>query len=169
MEIKDRLEFVKFSIGRYDHLYDAINNKGNVFLALMTFLLGGNVTAFFTIHHDKPIEQSAWFFFATIILVQLVGISIVLLSLKPYLKSGPMSADVSVLFFSDTATIDSLTYKKLVKDSTIDTLLDDAYGQAYQLAKGLRFKYRLLNTVTYIIGVQIVAMVFLGLLIIKKP
>ncbi len=46
--LKDRLmEFERliFCINRYDHYYDSVNNKSNVFLVISTFIVGGLITA----------------------------------------------------------------------------------------------------------------------------
>lgn len=169
MDAKEKTELLKYNIGRYDHYFDAINNKGNVYLALMTFLLGGNVTAFITADHTKPCDQTAWVIFFITLSVQLTGIVLTLLSLKPFLKSGTRKLDTSVLFFSDVATLAFDEFNTLLNKSTVDTIYEDAAKQAHQLAKGLCYKYKLLNRATYIIGLQILLIVVLGLLLIKKP
>jgi hypothetical protein len=166
IDTKEKMEILKFNIGRYDHYYDAINNKGNVYLALMTFLLGGNVTAFFTVNNEASRGTLEWVLFALIVALQLAGIALTLLSLKPYLKSGAQWPGGSLFFFSDVSDMTLDEYSTQLDGSTSDSVYGDATRQTHQLATGLCYKYTLLNRATYIIGIQIAAMVLLGILII---
>ena len=48
----EKVEMLKHTMDRYDHYYDSINNKSNLFLALNTFLLGGIVTGYYSIKNE---------------------------------------------------------------------------------------------------------------------
>ncbi len=166
MEIKQKSEMLQFIIGRYDHYYDAVNNKGNVYLSLMTFLLGGSITIFYTVNQKQPCNTWAWTFFILTIVIQLVGIILTLISIKPFLKSGTKKPDGSVIYFGDVAAFAIEEYKQLFNAQSQEAMVEDMIKQGHQLANGLKRKYRYLNWSTYIIGIQIILIALMGLILI---
>ncbi len=59
---EEKIEILKHTIDRYDHYFDSINNKGNLFLTLNTFLLGGMITGYYSIK-DNIVGQNDIIFF----------------------------------------------------------------------------------------------------------
>jgi len=86
MDVKDKLSTLQFSIGRYDHYYDTINNKGNVYLTLNAFLLGGILTAYYALADG---QCNMWIVHLPIILILLSNMLVTfysLLALMPHLS-----------------------------------------------------------------------------------
>ncbi len=165
MEIKNKIETLQFIIDRYDHYYDAVNNKGNVYLTLMTFLLGGSITVFYNVTEKHPCNNWAWAFFIIILLIQLLGIILTLASIKPFLKSVKKKPAGSVIYFGDVASYTIKEYKKIFDERDLESMYEDALKQVHQLATGLKKKYCFLNWSTYIIGIQIILISVMGIII----
>lgn len=52
MQAEKKIEMLRHTMDRYDHYYDSVNNKGNLFLTLNTFLLGGIITGYYSVKSD---------------------------------------------------------------------------------------------------------------------
>jgi hypothetical protein len=131
------LEHRQFLIGRFDRLYDSINNKGNVFLAVNIFLIGGLFTVLIQLPNYLKQDGGAIFWVVLMLAVNLGSIIFTLLSLIPYTRSSGMS----LVFFGDIAELDRDEFlNKFVRleDGEIRNDLDQ---QIYYLAKGLKKKF----------------------------
>ncbi len=62
LENKEKLEMLKHTMDRYDYYYDSVNNKGNLYLTLDTFLLGGIITGYYTIKETIAGRYDVLFF-----------------------------------------------------------------------------------------------------------
>ena len=76
MDQKEKIENLKYTISRYDHYYDSVNSKSNVYLTLMTFLLGGTVALFRYAIDQKQLSTLNLVFLIITILIQIKGIMI---------------------------------------------------------------------------------------------
>ena len=163
--MNDKIENLKFIVNRYDHYYDAINNKGNVYLTLMTFLLGGLITIFFSVNKYNPCDYHAWALLVLTLALQLTGIIMTLLALRPYRKSGTDRLNPSNLYFGDVASLTDSHYKQQMSSLTDDEFEKDITSQIHALARGLRNKYEKLYWSTNIIGIQIILIAIIAFLI----
>ena len=168
MDQKEKIENLKYTISRYDHYYDSVNSKSNVYLTLMTFLLGGTVALFRYAIDQKQLSTLNLVFLIITILIQIKGIMITLWALKPYLKSGTQKLNGSVFYFGYVASFTPTEFKQVYDALDYDRNYTDILNQAYQLASGLKKKYFLLFWSTVIIAVQIILLVAIGILLIKK-
>ena len=132
---KDRL---LFCIGRFDHYYESVNNKGNVILALSTFLVGGEITAYPFFVDNINFSIIIMILYVMTITVGLLSIIMILFATIPYMNC---SRKASLLFFSDIAKISGPAFNERSKSLTNADELVDLRSQTHDLAKGLRNKF----------------------------
>lgn len=139
-----------YCIGRFDHYYDSINNKGAVFLGIGTFVVGGLFALF------PFLEQKVYFtfwlkflLFDTIIL-GLSGIIITILATTPFLVRK-ISSRYYFGSIADMALDEFLAASKA--HSFIDEL-EDLRTQVHNLATGLQSKFRKLRIVAILYVIQ---------------
>ena len=77
---------LKHTVDRYDHYFDSINNKGNLFLALNTFLLGGIITGYYGINKSFEDRYNLLFFTWLAVICCLLSIGFTLWAIIPYLN-----------------------------------------------------------------------------------
>ena len=167
MEKKEKIAHLQYIISRFDGHTNAVNTKGNVYLSLMTFLIGGTITVFYAFNSKQHCETLAWVIFFITLAVQVTGIVFILLSLSPFLKSGTKKLDGSTFFFGDVASYTIDEYKEIFESRNIDAVYTDLVTQAHQLAIGLKRKYRLLLLGTFAIGIAIGLMIVTAVIVIK--
>ena len=164
----DRLEEAKFIINRYDHYYDSINNKGNLYLVLNTFILGCIISGYGAL--DKHFQFGCFFkgLLFAILLANMVSISLTLLAIRPFLSKQDGKKDKSLYYFVDVAQSDISGYRKAFKDVSEKRLLNDAISQIHKLATGLHKKFRKINLASMFIGGQVLLILIFAILLIIK-
>lgn len=170
MEKKEKIEHLKFIVGRYDHYYDSVNNKGNVYLTLNTFLLGGMVTGFYSYINNNVITVTSclMILMALAIILNLVSISSALWAIKPYINKPKDNENGSLMFFGDVAHYPYNIYQKLLTELDDEKNYADFVKQTHLLALGLKSKFTLLKRSTYFLGGQILLLTIIGLIILNK-
>lgn len=168
MTQKEKIELLKFSIDRFDHFYDSINNKGNLYLTLCTFLLGGLVTGYYSIKDDLilmcfPISL-IWF----ALFLNGLCITITLLAINPYLsKRNKIMAEKSLFYFGDISSITPAQFKNRYNNAETSFLYEDLVFQLSSLSKGLRRKFKLLQFTTYVIIAEFITITIIAFYILK--
>lgn len=155
MSQEKKVELLSFSINRYDQLYDAVNNKANVFLGLLVFLMSAVVTCFFNLTNTGTQYSTIRILVIICVSLQMTGILFILFALKPYLKGGSQQAGNSLLFFGDVSWMTKGQFMQAFNNADDNAFYLDLQIQVYQLASGLRKKYRVLSIVTYILCTQL--------------
>lgn len=168
MELNNKIEHLKYAIDRYDLYFDSVNTKGNVYLTIMTFLLGGTLTIFHSESDKFQTGSILWSLLVLIILIQVTGIFVTLSAIKPFLKSGTKPNDRSAIYFGDVATFSIDEYRINYDNRDLSIAYNDYIKQVHQLAIGLKKKYQLLWWSTIIIGAQLFSLTIIGVLIINK-
>jgi len=162
------LEEAKFIISRYDHYFDSINSKSNIYLALNTFIIGGIISGYYALDKQYHFGYSFKYLFLVILLVNLGAIFFTLSAIRPFLCKRRNLPEKSLYYFGDVATFNVSHYRKTLKNITEQDLLNDATNQIHQLATGLNKKYKRINLASILIGVQVfLIMVFVVLLTLK--
>jgi len=158
---QDRL---KFSIERFDHYYDSINNKGSVFLALSTFIVGGLITTYPTL-----IDKMSNKLLGNIIISCLLGIGIFIMILlvnaaMPYLSKRRHS----IHYFGSISNHSESEFRQ--KSSEVDSSkeVDDLRSQVYQLSVGLSKKFRKLRIAGILFIIQFAFFIPLIILLITN-
>lgn len=163
----EKIETLKHTMDRYDHYYDSINNKGNLFLTLNTFLLGGMITGYYSIK-DTIIGRCDILFFIWIGLVCcLLSLGFTLWAVIPYLNKQSDSVNGSVLYFGNVSNISFESFKRMYANATEEKRYEDYVNQVYLLACGLQNKFSRLKNATYLLGGCFVCIIIIGIKIIK--
>jgi len=157
-------ERLKFCIGRYDHYYDSINNKSNVYLTLNLFILGGLITSYVTV------MNSVWYYWLIpclliiSIAISLINMIIIVLASRPYLTSETDS----LLFFQSVNNMGLSEFKTRSQSELEAQEMNDLRIQTFQLAVGLKSKFKKLYIVGNLFALQILVFIPLILLILKN-
>lgn len=146
---KDRL---LLCISRYDHYYDSINNKCNVFLTLSIAIVGGLVAAYPTLL--EKVNCGIWLHInmAVLLVAGLANILFTVWTSIPFLKKG----GDSLLYFGNVATINVEEFAAQSACETEDRGLVDLRRQVHVLARGLHAKFRYLKIAGTLLLIQAV-------------
>jgi hypothetical protein len=146
---KDRL---LFCIGRFDQYYDSVNNKGNVILALSTFLVGSEIAAYPFFLENRILSVYAFILYGLTIMAGFSAIIMILRASIPYTSCEHKS---SLWFFRDIANLSSSGFNERSKTLTDDEELMDLRTQTHDLAIGLKKKFYRLKIAGNLLIVQL--------------
>lgn len=135
---KEQLEFI---IGRYDHYYDSVNNKGQFYLGLNTFIIGSMGAAFSMLNTSHTCTICLYVLLAIILLIGFTSTYYTLRAILPYLKPGDESASPSLIFFGSVSKLTKEQYLTKVSSVSAGDVVTDLISQAHQLALGLSLKF----------------------------
>lgn len=143
--MKEKLEQVKFIIGRFDTYIESTQTKSNLYLALNTAILAGIITIAAS---TKPedITHFSLIIMGIIALLAVLSITVTLIAITPYLKSASDKSasdkSASVIFFQDVTNYTFKEYAEKINTISDKKILLDLTCQAYSLAGGLKAKYQ---------------------------
>ncbi len=164
MEREKEKERLKFSIGRYDHYYDSVNNKSNVYLTLNVFILGGLIASYTSILNSVYYYWSIPTLLIVSMTISLINLMIIVLASRPYFTS---ESD-SLLFFQSVNNMGMNTFKSRSASETENDELEDLRTQTFQLATGLKSKLKKLYLVGNLFALQILVFIPIIILILKN-
>jgi len=160
---KEKLEWLKYSISRFDTYYQSVNSKIALYITLSTFIItaasAGGTTIIKQLDHNRngPV-------LTLIIIAAAVAIFFTIKASIPYLKNHRES----IFYFGYVSDLSHNDYEQKVKNLTIENNLDDLLCQAQLLAKGLKSKYFSLQIAGYLLLVDFAFITILSLLIITN-
>ena len=163
MDIKIKNEKLEYIISRYDHYYESVNNKGNIYLTVNTFILGGIIGGYFSLQHIYKMGFPMLLLFILAIFFNFASITSTLIALKPYLNKKKDNEDGSAIFFGDVADYHNNNYQKIWENMTDEGWNNDLKKQVTLLACGLKAKYSYLSWATLFIAGQVLAVFIFGL------
>lgn len=148
-------ERLKFAIGRFDHYYDSVNNKGNIVLGLSTFMVGGIATSYSIIISNT--NDSFWLktSIISLVILGLMSMLTMIIASVPYLT--PESN--SMFYFGSISKMSKSNFKTCSSSLTDEQEVEDLREQVYLLAKGLKGKFLKLRIATIILAFQIVLLI----------
>lgn len=152
---RDRL---KYTIGRFDHYFDSVNNKSAVYIAINTFITGGIIVL---LTQTTLVCEMTWFGKFCIGLLLLIGIiSLIILSLAsiPFFSKKPDS----IYYFGSVSQMKESEFNKTSEEYSKKDELKDLRSQTYILSKGLTKKFTRLK----LAGILLVAQFALLLIIL---
>jgi len=161
----EKIETLKHTIDRYDSFYDCVNNKGNLYLALNTFLLGGMVAGYYAIKECVEGRSSVLFFVWIGLALCLFSIGFTLWAIIPYITKQADSVNGSVLFFGNVSNLSFTSFKKMYEDMTDEKTYEDYLQQVHLLALGLQNKFRRLQIATYLLAGCFLCIIIVGIII----
>lgn len=162
ISIAEKINTLKHTMDRYDHYYDSVNNKANVFLTLNTFLLGGIITGYYSIKDKLECGFDLYFFVLTGLILCILSIGFSLWATMPYLSKQADSINGSVIFFGNVANVSYQSFKQMYCDMTDEKRFDDYLQQVYLLSIGLQNKFFRLKIATYLLGSCFVCIIIIG-------
>ncbi len=167
LENKEKIETLKHTMDRYDHYYDSVNNKGNLYLTLCTFLLGGIITGYYAIKETIVGRCDVLFFTWIGLLSCLLSICFTLWAIVPYLSKKADGSNGSVLFIGDVSNVSFQRFKQLYTDMNYENRYEDYLKQVHLLALGLQKKFRRLQIATYLLCGCFICIIIIGFKILK--
>jgi hypothetical protein len=162
-------EHIKFTIERFDHSYDSVNNKGAFYIGLNTFILSGVSAGFLSLYSKLYSDILLSFLFISILICNISSIYFTIKAIMPFLKSKTdQNANPSLFYFGDVAKHTLSNYKERITKATIDNITDDLIDQAHCLATGLKAKYSNLKNAGRFVLFQFIIIIPLFLFTIQN-
>ncbi len=127
-----------FIISRFDQYYDSINNKGNAFLAINTFLTGGLFASVAILPTYLEEDSSTIFWIVIMLVLNLTSTLFTLLALVPYAGT----CGQSLVYFGDISRLDLQSFLQRFSVQQENEITQDLDKQIFYLAKGLDKKFR---------------------------
>lgn len=160
---KDRL---LYSISRFDHYFDSVNNKSAVYLAMNTFLLGGIITGYISVQEHVCQLRTLFNILLTIeMLLGIIGLLIITAASIPYFSK---ESD-SLYYFGGIGSMSKEKFFECSKDLGKKDELRDLRNQVHTLSQGLNMKFTRLKISGWLIFSQFVILSFIiFILIINK-
>lgn len=165
--VSDKMDTLKHTMDRYDHYYDSINNKGNLFLTLNTFLLGGLISGYYAIKDTNSNQCGVPAFVWIGLICCLLSLGFTLWAIFPYLNKQADSLNGSLINFGNISNITFESFKQLYNNDTDQKRYEDYVHQVYLLACGLQKKFSRLKTATYLLGGCFICIIIIGIKILK--
>lgn len=170
METQQKIEELKFTIGRFDHFYDSVNNKGGILIALNTFIISSVIIGFNYIYShciDYFSNVTYGLFLLTLILnifSQIYTIS----AFRPFTKK--IIGSNSIIYFNSITKQTDKTHNANWESLTLETYFIDLVKQQKELAAGLSRKFKYLSLASFGLLLQIISIIIYSIhlyLIIK--
>lgn len=169
MDDKIKYDHLKFLIGRFDHYYDAINSKGSFYIGLSTFLFGGIIVGYTSLHTQIGNDIFIWTLMLLMMSCCFLSIIYTIWALKPYTKDNHVNdSNKSLIFFGGIAKHTANFFTQKINAETDETILHDMTRQVHCLSIGLTVKYKRLKLSSHFLMAQFCLMLPLFYLIIKK-
>ncbi len=168
MTITEKINQLKFIIGRYDTYYASVNSKGSFYLTVNTFLFTSIIGGFFTQPDHGSLSIGLYILFSLAVIFSCLSISFTLLAIKPYLNTKADNTDGSIVFFGDVADYHLNKFVSTWTHLTESQFYDDLVRQQYLLSCGLQRKFRFINFATWAIALQILIIIIISLILITK-
>ena len=152
MELSKKIDLLKHTMDRYDHYYDSINNKSNLYLTLNTFLFGGIIAGYYSIKDEYFCSSSIISLVWIALIFCIISIGFVLIAITPYVSRHQKASTISVLNYSCIGSI-SLDDLKTAYDAMGESeSFNDYLKQVHLLGKGLKKKFYYLRIATFFLG-----------------
>jgi len=156
---KDRLQY---TIGRFDHYFDSVNNKSAVYIAINTFITGGIIVL---LTQTNIVCEMSGFEKFCIGLLLFIGIaSLIILSLAsiPYFSKKPDS----LYYFGSVSQMKQSEFNKTSEEYSSKEELKDLRTQTYILSKGLTKKFTRLRLAGILLVTQFILLLVILLTIL---
>ena len=158
------LERLKYCIERFDHYFDSVNNKNNILLGFITFIVGGLVGLYPSLLQKVNITLSLQVMYFITIGLGILSMLLMIIAATPFLKSE----NVSLFYFGSISKMSREDFLQKSETQTFSNELIDLREQAFVLASGLHNKFLILRTACVIITIQFVLFIPIIILLIKN-
>ena len=158
---KQRLEY---TINRFDHYFDSVNNKSAVYIAINTFITGGAIT--FLTEFEGPASNHQLYLpiMGGILLFGIFSLILLALTSIPYFTK---KSD-SLYYFGAIRSKSLSEFTELSRDQKEKKNLKDLREQVHTLSLGLTQKFIKLKLVGVLLLIQFVLLLPITYLLIFK-
>jgi hypothetical protein len=144
---KDRL---KYTINRFDHYFDSVNNKSAVYIAINTFITGGIIVLITQTNIVKDLiilgQITIWF----LLLTGIINLIVLSVASIPFFSTKPKS----IYYFGAISKMTLSDFNKTSKNYTQKEELKDLRSQAFVLSEGLAKKFTKLKLAGILLVIQ---------------
>jgi len=150
---KDRLIY---TINRFDHYFESVNNKTAVYIAINTFILSGVLASYVNV--GKYIKEYIGTFnliLCTILGLGLITLIILVLASIPYFSKKPKS----LFYFGTIGSLSKDDFIEQSKKYDSKDELKDLRSQVHILSKGLNKKFERLKISGRLLVIQFIGLV----------
>jgi len=166
---KAEKERLIYSIGRFDHYFDSVNNKTAVYIAISTFILAGNITAYFNILKLFPElncnKVCQLFLEIGLIFNAVLGLGTLCFLILASIPFFSQNID-SLYYFGGIGAMDFKDFRKLSKNRNEKDDLKDLQLQVHTLSKGLNAKFIKLKFAGKLLFIQFALILLLSLILL---
>lgn len=168
MNETEQLEQLRFAISRYDHYYESINSKGNLYLALNSILIGGIAASYPFI--DQKLHLNARYNLVLIAIVLQCALSLIttIAAINPFTKSGLQSGQISLLYYGQVSQLEFSFFSRRFRKRTLNLHVTDMLRQMHTLARGLNRKFQLLKWAGLFLSGALLLLISATLMLILK-
>ncbi|MBO3099496.1 Pycsar system effector family protein [Gelidibacter pelagius] len=156
---KDRL---KYTINRFDHYFDSVNNKSAVYIAINTFITGGIIVLLTQTDFVYNMSKIGKFGVATLLLMGVLSLIILSVASIPFFSKKPDS----LYYFGSISKMKQSEFNKTSKSYTEKDGLQDLRTQTYILSKGLTKKFTWLKLAGIFLVIQFILLLIILLTIL---
>lgn len=150
---KDRLIY---TIDRFDHYFESVNNKTAVYIAINTFILGGILAGYVNV--DKYIKEYVNLFNINLSIV--LGLGLVTLIILIYASIPYFSKKPNSLFYFGAIGLQSEDdFIEKSKSYEAKDEIKDLRNQVHILAKGLNTKFVRLKLSGHLLVIQFIILI----------
>ena len=168
MNEDESIEQIRFAIGRYDHFYESVNTKGNLYLALNALLIGGIATSYPILDQKINFSVGHNLVFMLMILLCSASLCCTIAAINPFTRSGQRSGNISLIFFGQVAQLDSRFFARRFIKRSKAMHIQDMLSQMHVLAVGLCLKFGRLKWAGWLLSSALIVLVLSTLFLIVK-
>lgn len=148
-------ERLKFTIERFDHYYDSVNNKSNIVLGFGTLIFGTLVAVYPSLTTVVEFNTIMYVNFGVLITLGFASMLTLILTSIPHLKSNGKS----IHFFQSIASMGKTDFMTKSKGINPEDELKDLRKQVFHLACGLTKKFKRLRSALILLVMQMILMI----------
>lgn len=156
------IENLKFTIDRFDHYYESVNSKTNLYITLNTFII--SVVSAISSKIIVQLGNTFWSKFLVISIIIIASISVIytIWSSLPYLRSD----NDSVFYFGYVSNLSLKDLLSKLEASSTESSAQDLAQQLHALAQGLENKFNKLRIAGALLILEFTLIALLSILFI---
>ncbi len=166
MDLINKTEVLRHTMDRYDHYYDSVNNKGNLFFTLDTFLFGGIITGYYSIKDEICCDVLTHVLVWSALVFCSSSILFVLRAITPYVNKPSLKFKNSILNFSCVAAVSHDDFKTAYEQLDQQNAYEDYLRQVHLLAIGLQKKFKYLKRAAICLALVFLIIIIIGIKIL---
>lgn len=155
-EKKLEKERLIYSISRFDHYFDSVNNKTAVYIAINTFVVGSLITSYVTLVND--ISCYSQIFQVLISISFLIGLTTLIILVNASIPFFSKDSK-SLYYFGGIGTMKKEEFELCSKTLTVKKELKDLRNQVHTLSLGLTKKFTKLKLAGRLLILQFVLLI----------